>query len=396
MSRPLYYWKLFSYYLTIPLGILGLRGWRVSFGICFHFVKDRKITPIEVPLNSDGELEVYEYKPLEKGTIRLLQLEPGAYGDPLWGRLVHIDLVKAQQQYMTVSYEECRPNVCHRIRIGNACLQVWDNLDSALRAVRSEDRAVTLWVDALCINQADIAEKTDQVRLMPEIFSGATDVHSWLGDATAASPVGMEILWYLLGDGPFDDGAPWHRRPASEVAQGLGDIIDRVYLQRIWIVQEAAFGRRVTLQVGHLSVTWEAPDTRRFLTRIKLLEVSPLWTSPQFPAVDFKALRELLEQSSKASTERAGHAVVPTLLDIVHTMRHLHSTDPRDKIYGLMGLAVPADVAGFAPDYKMSWEETYRKFYEHTYAAALKDPDQTLEERVKEGPSSSQVSNHTS
>lgn len=345
-------------------------------------------------MQTDGE-EVYEYKSLNKNAIRLLQLEPGAYDDPLRGRLFHADIDKAQQQYMALSYVWGRPdyNHMHLIRIDNGCLQVWDNLNTALRTLRSEHRTVTLWVDALCINQNDVVERGEQVQLMTKIYTGATGVYSWIGDATPASTVGMEILSYLLGDGPFDDGAPWYRRPASEVAEGLDDIIGRVYFQRIWIVQEAAVGRRVTLQVGHLSITWEAADTRRFLARIKLLEISPLWTAPasESPAVDFRALRELLEQSSTAGVRKTGRAVAPTLLDIVHTMRHMHSTDLRDKIFGMIGLAAPADVAGFVPDYTMSWEVTYKKFYEHAYAAALRNPDQTLEEHAKEGPNSPEV-----
>ncbi|KAI6088049.1 heterokaryon incompatibility protein-domain-containing protein [Hypoxylon rubiginosum] len=391
MSRPSYYWKLFTYHFTIPLSLFA---WRVSFGFWFRFTYDRKIARIEVPFDTDGE-EVYEYKSLNKNAIRLLQLEPGAYDDPLRGRLFHADIDKAQQQYMALSYVWGRPdyNHMHLIRIDNGCLQVWDNLNTALRTLRSEHRTVTLWVDALCINQNDVVERGEQVQLMTKIYTGATGVYSWIGDATPASTVGMEILSYLLGDGPFDDGAPWYRRPASEVAEGLDDIIGRVYFQRIWIVQEAAVGRRVTLQVGHLSITWEAADTRRFLARIKLLEISPLWTAPasESPAVDFRALRELLEQSSTAGVRKTGRAVAPTLLDIVHTMRHMHSTDLRDKIFGMIGLAAPADVAGFVPDYTMSWEVTYKKFYEHAYAAALRNPDQTLEEHAKEGPNSPEV-----
>ncbi|RYP53518.1 hypothetical protein DL768_001555 [Monosporascus sp. mg162] len=135
----------------------------------------------------------------------------------------------------------------------------------------SEDRAVALWVDALCIGQANIVEKTHQVRLMTQIYSGAAGVHSRLGNATAASTVDVEILSYLLGDGP-------------------GNIIDRTYFQRIWIMRKAALGRRVTLQVGHLSMTWESADTRLFLARIELLEISPLWSAPQSPGVDFRPL----------------------------------------------------------------------------------------------------------
>lgn len=39
-----------------------------------------------------------------------------------------------------------------------------------------------LWIDAICINQADLEERSAQVRIMPRIYSNADCVIVWLGD----------------------------------------------------------------------------------------------------------------------------------------------------------------------------------------------------------------------
>ncbi|KAK5950568.1 hypothetical protein OHC33_008511 [Knufia fluminis] len=64
------------------------------------------------------------------------------------------------------------------------------NLEIALRSVRWEDRNIFLWVDALCINQADYEERSYQVSIMSDIFAQANSVCVWLGynlDQTIAS-----------------------------------------------------------------------------------------------------------------------------------------------------------------------------------------------------------------
>jgi hypothetical protein len=40
-------------------------------------------------------------------------------------------------------------------------------------------------------------------------------------------------------------------------------------------------------------------------------------------------------------------------------MRHKISTDPRDKVFGLLGVPVTYDVEDFNVDYAMTVEETY-------------------------------------
>ena len=50
-----------------------------------------------------------------------------------------------------------------------------------------------LWVDAMCINQADIAEREAQVKLMARIYWQADHVHADLGDMGEAG--GLGLLW---------------------------------------------------------------------------------------------------------------------------------------------------------------------------------------------------------
>lgn len=71
---------------------------------------------------------------------------------------------------------------------------VTENLEIALRHLRLPDKALTLWVDALCIDQSDEMEKTEQVQQMREIYSRATLVLAWLGPAAGYSDIAMEWI----------------------------------------------------------------------------------------------------------------------------------------------------------------------------------------------------------
>jgi hypothetical protein len=319
------------------------------------------------------------YQPLRDATkcIRLLKLAPGAYNDPLVAELFEIDLKEARGTYTALSYTwGSQADWKHRLLIEGSEFLIGNNLADALHRIRSETSTTTVWADAVCINQWDHAEKLHQVNLMSKIYADAPKVFSWLGQATPHSPTGMDILSYLAGHDTFDHESPWERMPDNAMIQGLEDILGRDYFSRVWVVQEAALSGHVRMQVGDLSVEWHAADAQRFLARIKLLEVSPAWqaSGSRLREVDFRPLRELLEQSVSLDDRRNRRTRPATLLDVVHAMRHRQSMDPRDKIYAMMGLAHPAEVANFVPDYSTSWEETYRRFFDFVSERVMESP----------------------
>lgn len=61
-------------------------------------------------------------------------------------------------------------------------VRITSSLAQAIRRLRSSYHPVHLWIDSLCINQKDSDEKTQQVRLMGDIYCHASEVVIWLGE----------------------------------------------------------------------------------------------------------------------------------------------------------------------------------------------------------------------
>jgi Heterokaryon incompatibility protein (HET) len=53
------------------------------------------------------------------------------------------------------------------ILVNGKALEVGRNLYRALQNLRSTKEERTIWVDAICINQSDLAERNSQVAMMP-------------------------------------------------------------------------------------------------------------------------------------------------------------------------------------------------------------------------------------
>lgn len=153
---------------------------------------------------------------------------------------------------------------------------VTPNLELALRYLRLEKRRRILWIDALCINQEDDAEKGVQVRRMDFVYANATAVLIWLGDyhgigdyapcqdslGSGAGPCQHEndisgAFDYMQVVGGFRVAIPGFLRRRSleqhmeEVMPGLLALSTRGYWQRLWVLQEAALATgSIKLQCG--------------------------------------------------------------------------------------------------------------------------------------------------
>jgi hypothetical protein len=76
-------------------------------------------------------------------------------------------------------------------------LSVTANLAEALPYLPWPDSRRTLWIDAICINQEDMDERAEQVKLMAEIYTSAKHVLAWLGPSTHDSNVAMNLLHWI-------------------------------------------------------------------------------------------------------------------------------------------------------------------------------------------------------
>ena len=134
------------------------------------------------------------YQPLQHHEIRVITLAPGKWNDQLECTLEIVSL-DDNPLYETLSYVWGDPSVQKKsIFLQKQLFQVTQSLESVLRHLRHQDTERTMWIDAICINQKDDAEKSVQVRQMQLIYARTSHLVIWVGEASEDSDLGMETL----------------------------------------------------------------------------------------------------------------------------------------------------------------------------------------------------------
>ncbi|KAF6803524.1 heterokaryon incompatibility protein, partial [Colletotrichum musicola] len=112
--------------------------------------------------------------------IRLIVLHPGSGPDPIE---FHFNETRIDDPppFQALSYVWGDPTFCCVSHCSGNSVSITQSLFDALRHFRLPDAELTIWADAVCINQADMEERGEQVQLMREIYSRAAGVVVWLG-----------------------------------------------------------------------------------------------------------------------------------------------------------------------------------------------------------------------
>ena len=118
--------------------------------------------------------ESYRYEPLEGDgvPIRLLQIHPGAKDDDIHCSLAIYDLY-GTTPYAAASYTWGGPKEVDTIWLDGKPVEVRKNCRLLLRQFRLHNSHSHYWIDALCINQQDMDERSQQVELMWWIYATA-------------------------------------------------------------------------------------------------------------------------------------------------------------------------------------------------------------------------------
>jgi hypothetical protein len=104
-------------------------------------------------------------------SVRLLTLFPGAFNNGIKCIIHHASLDEKDLHYQTLCYVWGDKSIRTIVKVDGRDVAVTRNLGDALRYLRLAEKPLTLWVDAICINQDDLTEKMHQVELMQTIFS---------------------------------------------------------------------------------------------------------------------------------------------------------------------------------------------------------------------------------
>jgi hypothetical protein len=141
-----------------------------------------------------GNVHEKIYTKLNSATreIRLVKLHPES--DPDCDIRCELSTVSLNTRpiYKALSYTWGDANDTVPITLDGHRFAVTRNLKKALLRLRSLDTEAPIWIDAICINQVDTAERTQQVELMRAIYESTIEVIVWLGDVL---PVEGDELW---------------------------------------------------------------------------------------------------------------------------------------------------------------------------------------------------------
>ncbi len=182
-------------------------------------------------------MSAYHHSRLSLGpdSIRLLRLKPCK--DQSIVR-IHCELFDYNLQdpsqrthlYDALSYVWGNPKVTLPIYVGEHEheLPVTTNLYAALLYLRNSSLERIIWIDAICINQKNGEEKAQQIQLMAKIYSQASRVLVWLGEAADNSDQALEEI-RAAGRKAI------HSLNNETIQLAVLKLLERDWFQRIWV-----------------------------------------------------------------------------------------------------------------------------------------------------------------
>jgi hypothetical protein len=253
---------------------------------------------------SELSLQAYEYTGLkrEKTQIRLVAIFPGVAADPICCRIIVAEL-QSLPEYTAASYtwatetgdssklREIYVATDHSSENDKRLIKVTRNCESTLKQLRLVNEERTVWIDAVCIDQSDVDERSHQVRLMDRIYESAVKVEICI-ETLQEDYTGAIFLLnrsYLprtsLHRDYDDEVAREHdsssilersqkrcmyrqRKYESAMQSGLGHdfsspegrkeaykqlaaLFELSYFSRVWVVQEVLFARTAILHINN-------------------------------------------------------------------------------------------------------------------------------------------------
>lgn len=136
-----------------------------------------------------------DYTTLASNEIRLIELLPGAEGTTIQLHIVQNVSLRETPTYNALSYTWGNPKITQSVLIDSLKVDLTEDLVAFLCCRRREldGQVDVLWVDAICINQQDDVEKTQQLPLMRQIYSQSAITIVWLGVAAESDECGKVL-----------------------------------------------------------------------------------------------------------------------------------------------------------------------------------------------------------
>jgi hypothetical protein len=304
------------------------------------------------------------YQPLSRGQTRILCLQSGLLDDPIISTLSPITLSgevttkessrAGASDYEALSYTWGDPTPAHKIECNGCSLPVARNLFSALKALRYSEGPRLMWIDAICINQSDVAERNEQVQYMTSIYRAAVSVLVWLGEGDRHSDFAIQGMQFMSTRKNRESIFRRAHKPSCigslyKLYQEQSNVFQRPWFRRSWIRQEVSTAKKVIVRCGEKEVSWNCmkQSANRLWRLHQKLKMEGYADLPPHDHEVFRALKYLRRGWSLGKP-----LINPTgdirsiwyyhaggILDLLMVGREFDATDPRDKVYSILGIS---------------------------------------------------------
>ncbi|KAJ2978524.1 hypothetical protein NUW58_g7465 [Xylaria curta] len=278
---------------------------------------------------------------------------------------------------------------------------IWitENLVDALQQMsrnqssQAEGHISSWWIDAICINQEDVGERSSQVAVMDTIYYKAQSVLIWLGKEDENTETAIRILKSFARVSPALIQTPesFHsfNTESFQIVDALyglfsdlgikgvyvGDLfhyiafLQRTWFTRIWVVQESFFSAATTVFCGEREIAWSTiQESSRVLYQTGLDTLLKAYvryaTQDSLDVGDAKLPDNRLSNQMIFGLLKRDATTPISLAQLLYYSRYFEATNPRDKVYAVLGLwrftrGNRESQVEIWPDYTKSISEVY-------------------------------------
>ncbi|KAF9869881.1 hypothetical protein CkaCkLH20_12680 [Colletotrichum karsti] len=248
---------------------------------------------------------------------------------------------------------------------------ITNSLQSALRQVRDDELPLLLWVDAVCINQADDDEKAAQVQMMGKIYSSAHRVLAFLGNEpedTEDTSFCIRVLKLL---------AKIHRKEIQyldpRVCEAAEKIIKLPWFGRVWVIQEFALAKDVDFIWGSTFINWTVfrdafdenkmsdliwhPSTGRMREHI-------IDSNHYYPDEfgQHRSVTKLMETRRRLQLDPDHPSIRLYNMYMILKGTNFQSTIHSDRLFALLGMVHDSSHELLTPDYGVPFETVLQRY----------------------------------
>ncbi len=338
------------------------------------------------------------YSKTHPGEARVFELLPGQDSDSLEGQLHHvnIDFAYSQQNMFSpegsvklkggisfIPYTKFAVSLPMKKRVYYTALSyVWGSsdrtcsvdilsnqvritatVDCILRKLRQPLKPVFLWIDQLCIDQDDLADRESQVAQMAAIYRRAFNTLVWLCDDPDCGALSCLQRLYEATVGYEADllDEELEDLKDKETFNSLARLLESVWFRRTWIVQEVVVSVDSHILVGDDTMSWIV--FTKFCSGIRDI---PFFRSQPNSEGGLRMANSLEES-------RLSFFQLPYLFSLIQWLiatRYAAVTLPIDKVYAVLGMST----SKLIPEYSKTQEQVFREATVEAFEEASGDP----------------------